>query len=86
MGNLSFRIYTTDYCSYCRAAKQLFDRHGLAYEEIDVSGDDAARIELRARAGRNTVPQIWYGDEHVGGYDDLVVWLGRHPELKRTGA
>ena len=78
----SFRVYTTDYCPYCTAAKRLLERYGLAYQEVDVSGDDDARLELARRSGRKTVPQIWYGDEHVGGYDDLVTWMGRHPELK----
>lgn len=78
----SFQVYTTDYCPYCTAAKRLLERYALPFDEIDVSGDDAARVELARRSGRKTVPQIWYGDEHVGGYDDLVVWMGRHPELK----
>jgi len=64
-------IYTTDYCSYCRAAKSLFDRKGAAYTEVDVTDDDEARTSLVARTGRTTVPQIWIGDRHVGGYDDL---------------
>lgn len=71
-------IYTTDYCSYCRAAKAFFDAKGVPYEEVDVSDDDAARDELRRRSGRPTVPQIWIGDTHVGGYDDLRA-------LERTG-
>lgn len=74
----AIKIYTTDYCSYCRAAKAFFSAKGLAYEEIDVSGDDAARAELAERSGRPTVPQIWIGDTHVGGYDDLRA-------LDRTG-
>lgn len=64
-------IYTTDYCSYCRAAKSFFQSRGIPYEEIDVSGDDDARAELRERTGRTTVPQIWIGEAYVGGYDDL---------------
>lgn len=64
-------IYTTDYCSYCRAAKSFFAAKGLAYQEVDLSGDDAARQDLVERSGRTTVPQIWIGDTHVGGYDDL---------------
>lgn len=64
-------IYTTDYCGYCRAAKRLFDQKGVPYEEIDLSDDDAARVALRERTGRPTVPQIFVGDVHVGGFDDL---------------
>lgn len=64
-------IYTTDYCSYCRAAKSFFTQKGIAFDEIDVTGDDAARVELQERTGRHTVPQIWIGATWVGGYDDL---------------
>ncbi|MDP2317321.1 MAG: glutaredoxin 3 [Pseudomonadota bacterium] len=64
-------IYSTDYCSYCRAAKRFFDSKGVQYEEIDLTGDDEARDALRARTGRTTVPQIFVGDVHVGGFDDL---------------
>ena len=65
------KIYTTDYCGYCRAAKGFFKEKGVAFEEIDLSGDDEGRSQLRARTGRNTVPQIFIGETHVGGYDDL---------------
>lgn len=64
-------IYSTDYCGYCRAAKRFFDSKGVPYEEIDLSGDDDARDALRTRTGRTTVPQIFVGEVHVGGYDDL---------------
>lgn len=67
----AIRIYTSDYCSYCRAAKQFFTTRGLVYEEIDLSDDDEGRRTLQARTGRTTVPQIWIGDTWVGGYDDL---------------
>lgn len=63
-------IYTTDYCGYCRAAKRIFEQKGVPYEEIDLSDDDAGRHALRERTGRTTVPQIFVGDIHVGGYDD----------------
>jgi glutaredoxin 3 len=65
-------IYTTRYCPYCSRAKQLLARKGAAFEEIDVTGDWAARDSLVAKAGgRMTVPQIWIGDTHVGGSDEL---------------
>ncbi len=66
------RIYTTDYCGYCRSAKRFFDERGVKYTEIDLSGDDAARDDLAARTGRHTVPQIFVGTTHVGGFTDLV--------------
>ena len=65
-------IYTTPYCPYCHRAKRLLAQKGAAFEEIDVSGDWDAREALVERAGgRTTVPQIWIGDTHVGGSDEL---------------
>ena len=65
-------IYTTRFCPYCHAAKQLLTRKGVEFTEIDVSGDPKGRSEMVARAnGRMTVPQIFIGSTHVGGYDDL---------------
>ncbi|HKC61875.1 MAG TPA: glutaredoxin 3 [Myxococcales bacterium] len=65
------KIYTTPYCPYCVRAKRLLERKGVPYEEIDVANDDQARIELAERTGRRTVPQIFIGQDHVGGSDDL---------------
>jgi glutaredoxin 3 len=65
-------IYTTRYCPYCHAAKALLDRKGVTFQEIDVSGDWEGRQQMTQRAnGRTTVPQIFIGDAHVGGCDDL---------------
>jgi len=65
-------IYTTRYCPYCIAAKRLLTGKGVTYSEIDVSGDVQARADMVVRAnGRMTVPQIFIGATHVGGYDDL---------------
>ena len=56
-------IYTTAFCPYCFMAKRLLTEKGASFREIDVTGDRAARAELRAKAGgRTTVPQIWIGD------------------------
>ena len=52
-------------------AKRLLDRKKVPYEEIDVAGDDEARVRLMQRTGRRTVPQIFIGERHVGGSDDL---------------
>jgi glutaredoxin 3 len=65
------KVYTTPYCPYCVRAKRLLERKGVPYEEIDVANDDQARIDLAERTGRRTVPQIFIGEEHVGGSDDL---------------
>ncbi len=64
-------IYTTSYCPYCVRAKDLLNRKGAAYTEINAE-DDAVRDAMIVRAGgRRTVPQIFIGDTHVGGCDDL---------------
>jgi glutaredoxin 3 len=68
----SIKIYTTPYCPYCGWAKELLNRKGVPFTEIDVSGDRSLRAEMTQRAlGRTTVPQIFIGDTHVGGCDDL---------------
>jgi glutaredoxin 3 len=65
-------IYTKSWCGYCTRAKALLARKGLAFTEIEISHDDALRDEMIARAGgRRTVPQIFIGERHVGGCDDL---------------
>ncbi|HWM49649.1 MAG TPA: glutaredoxin 3 [Xanthobacteraceae bacterium] len=65
-------LYTTPSCPYCHAAKDLLRRKGVKFNEINVMGDPAKRQEMVARAGgRMTVPQIFIGQTHVGGCDDL---------------
>jgi len=66
------KIYTTTYCGYCVRAKDLLTRKGVKYEELDVTGDDEMRSKLVEMSGQRTVPQIWIGDTHVGGYSDLA--------------
>jgi len=66
-------IYTTVSCVFCLRAKEYLRARGVEYEEVDVTGDDAARAQLMERAnGQRTVPQIFVGEVHVGGYTDLV--------------
>ena len=66
-------LYTTPYCGYCRAAKHLLGKKGVAFTEIDVSDDLEMRQEMIERAyGRRTVPQIFINGTHVGGYDELA--------------
>ena len=65
-------IYTTPFCGYCARAKSLLDRKGAEYEETDVMMDDKKRTEMRARANRTTVPQIFINGQHIGGSDDLA--------------
>jgi glutaredoxin 3 len=65
-------IYTTPICPYCVRAKSLLGKKGIAYEEVDVMMDSKAREEMLAKSGgARTVPQIFIGDTHVGGCDDL---------------
>ena len=65
-------IYTTPLCGYCHAAKRMLEAKGVSFAERDVSRDREARAEMERRSGRRTVPQIWIGETHVGGYDDLA--------------
>lgn len=64
-------IYTTAWCPYCHRAKALLTQKGVAFDEIDVTMDGKKRAEMEQKAGRHTVPQIWIGETHVGGSDDL---------------
>jgi glutaredoxin 3 len=65
-------IYTTAWCPYCVAAKALLTKKGIAFDEIGVDGKPELRQAMTARAGgRTSVPQIFIGDHHVGGSDDL---------------
>jgi glutaredoxin 3 len=66
------RIYTTPICPYCVRAKSLLAKKGVTVDEVDIFMDDAARQEMLAKSGgARTVPQIFVGDTHVGGCDDL---------------
>jgi len=68
----SITIYTKSWCPYCSAAKRLLEDKGAAFTEIDIEKIPEARTEMIQKAnGRTTVPQIFIGDRHVGGCDDL---------------
>ena len=64
-------VYSSDYCPYCMRAKQLLERKGVRFTEINVDGQPQVRAEMARKAGRTSVPQIWIGATHVGGCDDL---------------
>ena len=64
-------IYTTRWCPFCIRAKALLDQKGVSYEEIPVDGDPDARQQMAKRAGQTSVPQIWIGERHSGGCDQL---------------
>jgi glutaredoxin 3 len=66
------KLYTTPMCPYCVRAKSLLTKKGVAFEEIDVFMDDSARQEMLSKSqGARTVPQIFVGETHVGGFDEL---------------
>ncbi len=69
-------LYVTGWCPYCQRAKALLDSKQLVFSEIDVDQDPKLRQEMTARSGRRTVPQIFIGERHVGGCDDLYALEG----------
>lgn len=71
-------LYGTRFCPFCVRAKQLLDAKNLEFEEIRVDQDPEQRAIMRERSGRTSVPQIFYGDHHIGGCDELHA-------LERTG-
>lgn len=73
-------IYTANLCPYCTMAKRLLDRKGVKYTEINVDSKPGLRQEMMEKTKRRTVPQIYIGDYHVGGCDDLYA-LDRNNQL-----
>jgi glutaredoxin 3 len=76
-------VYTTDYCQYCRSAKSLLEKRGVAYEEINLARDADARNKLQEITGMITFPQIVIDGQSIGGFDQLLAAdrEGRLPEL-----
>lgn len=68
---MKIKIYTKPICPYCVRAKALMDKLGLSYEEIDVSRDMSLLKKMMQMSGRRTVPQIFFDDKSIGGFDDL---------------
>jgi glutaredoxin 3 len=64
-------MYSTSWCPYCAQARSLLEEKGVAFEEVDVEAAPPARAEMIKKSGRDTVPQIFIGETHVGGCDDL---------------
>ncbi len=65
-------IYTKSYCPYCQAALDLLRKKGLPFQQIEITGKKELAAEMVQRAhGRSTVPQIFFGEKHIGGCDDL---------------
>jgi glutaredoxin 3 len=70
-------VYLAGWCPYCERARSLLSKKGIQFREIDVDDDPRLREEMIARSGRRTVPQIFIGEKHVGGCDDLLALDGR---------
>ena len=65
-------MYTGPLCNFCDAAKRLFSRNNLKYKEIDISSKEGLRDEMIKKAnGRRTIPQIFFNEDHIGGYQEL---------------
>jgi glutaredoxin 3 len=75
-------LYTTSWCPYCARARRLFQQKGVPFTEIDIDAVPGARDEMRARSGRTSVPQVFIGDTHLGGFDDTHA-MDRKGELDR---
>ena len=71
-------IYTTKTCPYCYKAKNLLISLEISYQEVSVDFNSKLRAEMASKAGKTSVPQIWFGEDHIGGCDNLH-------ELQRTG-
>ena len=75
MSNKKVTVYTTQICGYCHAAKRLLEAEDIEYDAVDVTHDTEKRIWLMETTGLRTVPQIFIGDEPIGGYDQLKALL-----------
>ncbi|MEM8982185.1 MAG: glutaredoxin 3 [Pseudomonadota bacterium] len=73
-------MYLKPWCPYCSAAKSLLNKKGVSYEIVDLTREPDRRVEMETRSGRRTVPQIFIGERHIGGFDDLNA-LERKGEL-----
>jgi glutaredoxin 3 len=82
---MSIVMYSTPWCPYCVRARRLLDEKGASYEDISVDRDLALRHKMTELSGRRTVPQIWIGETHVGGFTDLLALeqKGKLDELLR---
>jgi glutaredoxin 3 len=69
-------VYVSDWCPYCQRAKSLLQKKQVVFGEINVDDDENFRAEMIARSNRRTVPQIFIGDKHVGGCDELYALDG----------
>jgi len=82
MPHADITVYSTRVCGYCLRAKQLLHNKNLAFTEILIDQDPAARKVMEERAGRRTVPQIFINNRHIGGFEELAA-LSRSGELDK---
>jgi glutaredoxin 3 len=80
-------LYGTRFCPYCTAARYLLSAKGVNYEDIPLDSDMNLRREIMDKSGQRTVPQIWIGERHVGGYSELqqLETLGQLDALLKNG-
>lgn len=81
----NIKIYTKDYCPYCKRAKVLLDSLGVKYEEINITDTPDKMIEISQKSGFQTVPQIFVGDKCLGGCDDIHAMNDRGELKKELG-
>lgn len=77
-GSKTIVMYESNWCGYCRAAKRLLSTKGWEYESRMVDGNAELREEMTSRTGQTSVPQIFFGEQHIGGFDDMA-------ELEQNG-
>ncbi len=75
-------MYSTRFCPYCMQARSLLDSKNVAYDDVGVDGQPELRRKMIELSGRHTVPQIWIGEQHIGGFDDLYL-LERQGQLEK---
>lgn len=71
-GKSAVIMYTRGFCGYCSAARKLLKAKGVDFKDLDITLNAELRREMTERSGRQTVPQIFIGERHIGGYDDLA--------------
>ncbi len=76
-------LYSKDSCSFCIRAKMLLEQNGVDFEYVDLTGNLDGQVELAKKTGRMTMPQVFVGDELIGGFEDLVLAL-RNPRIREA--
>lgn len=82
---MRFEVYSSERCPFCLLARRLLNQRGYVFDEYAVDREPGLRHEMEQRAGRTSVPQIFFGDTHIGGFDELQA-LDRSGDLARLAA